>query len=70
MFGLGAAMIGFCLAPMNWVERAMFAVGGLMLIDPGVATDVGGLGLLAVALFLQWRKKRGLVTSELPTAAS
>jgi MYXO-CTERM domain-containing protein len=41
-----------------------------MLIDPGVATDVGGLGLLAVALFLQWRKKRGLVTSELPTAAS
>jgi len=65
MFGIGAAMIGFCLAPMNWLERAVFAVGGLLLIDPGLATDAVGLAMLGVGLFFQWRKslasKRGTV---------
>lgn len=70
MFGVGVAMIGFCLAPMNWMERAVFLVGGLMLIDPGIATDVGGLCLLAVGLFLQWRKQRALAAAGHPTAAS
>jgi len=70
MFGIGAAMIGFCLAPMNWVERALFMVGGLMLIDPGLATDIGGLGLLAVGLFIQWRKKKSLVAAGLPITSA
>jgi len=58
MFGVGVAMIGFCLAPMNWVERAWFAIGGLLLIDPGLATDAVGLAMLAVGLAYQWRKQR------------
>ncbi|MFB3819887.1 MAG: TRAP transporter permease, partial [Candidatus Methylomirabilales bacterium] len=60
MFGLGVAMIGFCLAPMNWFERVWFVIGGLMLIDPGVLTDVIGLVMLAVGLLYQWRKRRAL----------
>ncbi len=70
MFGIGAAMIGFCLAPMSWFERAVFLVGGLMLIDPGIVTDISGLGLLAVGLLFQWRKQRSLAAAGLPTAAS
>jgi len=70
MTAIGAAMIGFCLAPMNWVERALFMVGGLMLIDPGLATDIGGLGLLAVGLFIQWRKKKSLVAAGLPITSA
>jgi len=58
MFGLGVAMIGFCLAPMNWFERIWFAVGGLMLIDPGALTDVIGVVMLAVGLAIQYRKAR------------
>jgi TRAP transporter 4TM/12TM fusion protein len=58
MFGAGVAMIGFCLAPMTWWERVMFFFGGLMLIDPGLWTDAGGFGLLALALLYQWHKKK------------
>jgi TRAP transporter 4TM/12TM fusion protein len=58
MFGIGVAMIGFCLAPMNWFERGWFAVGGLLLIDPGTLTDSIGLLMLAIGLLIQWRKRR------------
>jgi TRAP transporter 4TM/12TM fusion protein len=58
MFGVGVAMIGFCLAPMNWFERVWFAVGGLMLIHPGTVTDAAGIVMLAAGLLLQWRKHR------------
>jgi TRAP transporter 4TM/12TM fusion protein len=69
MFGIGAAMIGFCLAPMNWAERILFVVGGLMLIDPGVVTDVTGVGFLVVGFVIQWWKKKALRTSDTPNAA-
>jgi len=70
MFGIGVAMIGFCMAPMNWAERVLFAVGGLMLIDPGIATDLSGLGLLTVGLLIQWWKQKTLTTAGTPTAAN
>jgi len=60
MFGLGAAMIGFCLAPMNWFERIWFAVAGLMLIDPGILTDAVGVAMLIVGFVVQWRKSRAI----------
>ncbi len=56
MFGVGAAMIGYCLIPMSWWERILFIIGGLMLIDPGTLTDIIGIAILAVGLFIQWRK--------------
>jgi TRAP-type uncharacterized transport system fused permease subunit len=59
MTAIGAAMIGFFVAPMNWVERILFIVGGLLLVDPGTLTDIMGIGLLAVLVFYQYRKKRG-----------
>ena len=58
MFGVGAAMIGYCLAPMRWWERILFAVAGLMLIDPGTVTDLIGIAMLAVGLVYQWRKSQ------------
>jgi len=60
MAGVGAAMIGYCLAPMRWWERILFAVAGLMLIDPGTVTDVMGIAMLAVGLVYQWRKSQSL----------
>ncbi|MBS1239201.1 MAG: transporter, fusion protein, partial [Deltaproteobacteria bacterium] len=59
MTAIGAAMIGFFVAPMNWAERILFIVGGLLLVDPGTITDIMGIGLLAVLVFYQYRKKRG-----------
>ncbi|KYZ77087.1 hypothetical protein AXX12_02835 [Anaerosporomusa subterranea] len=60
MTGLGAAMIGFCIAPMSWPERIMAGVGGIMLIDPGTFTDVIGIVLLAVVMFIQLKKKKDI----------
>jgi len=70
MFGLGAAMIGFCLAPMNWVERIWFGIAGLMLIDPGAVTDIIGIAMLAVGLYIQYRKKKVWVAAGSPTATA
>jgi len=58
MFGVGAAMIGYCLAPMRWWERIWFMVGGLMLIDPGTLTDLIGIAMLGVGLLYQWHKSK------------
>jgi TRAP-type uncharacterized transport system fused permease subunit len=70
MFGVGAAMIGFCVAPMNWFERVWFGIAGLMLIDPGALTDVIGIAMLAVGMVIQYRKKKVWVAAGAPTAAN
>ena len=62
MFGVGAAMIGYCLAPMRWWERIGFGIAGLMLIDPGTLTDIIGITLLAIGLIYQWRKSKSVTT--------
>lgn len=58
MFGVGTAMIGYCLATMKWYERVWFVIGGLLLIDPGTLTDIIGLGMLALGVVYQWFKSR------------
>jgi TRAP transporter 4TM/12TM fusion protein len=63
MTAVGAAMIGFFVAPMNWLERILFVVGGLLLVDPGTLTDIMGLVLLAGCVANQYRKKRAGVVS-------
>jgi UPF0716 family protein affecting phage T7 exclusion len=70
MFGVGAAMIGFCLAPMNWLERGLFLIGGLLLIDPGLTTDMAGFAMLAIGLLNQWRKRKTWAAAGSPTAAA
>jgi TRAP transporter 4TM/12TM fusion protein len=70
MFGIGAAMIGFCVAPMNWFERIWFAIAGLMLIDPRTVTDIIGIMMLAAGLVIQYRKKKVWVAAGSPTATS
>jgi len=58
MFGVGIAMIGFYQVAMRWWERAWFFAGGLMLIDPGLYTDLTGLSLLGVGILFQWYRKK------------
>ncbi len=60
MFGLGVAMIGYCLAPMVLWERGLFIVGGLMLIDPASLTDIIGIFLLGIGMFYQWHKSKAI----------
>ena len=53
MFAVSAALEGFLLKHMRWYERIASAIGGLLLIYPGVVTDVIGLSLVAVVVCLQ-----------------
>jgi TRAP transporter 4TM/12TM fusion protein len=49
IYFLAAAIAGFFLRPLNWPMRVCFAVGALLLIEPGWMTDVMGIGLVAIA---------------------
>lgn len=53
MFGVAAALQGYFLHKMNWFERIISIVGGLLLIYPGIVTDAIGLGLVGVMFVIQ-----------------
>ena len=53
IFGVSAALEGYLLRDMPVYQRLMCLAGGLLLIYPGVVTDVIGLGLFAVVVALQ-----------------
>jgi TRAP transporter 4TM/12TM fusion protein len=50
---LAASMEGYFLRTATWLERGLFLVAALLLIDPNFITDVIGIGVLAVALLMQ-----------------
>jgi TRAP-type uncharacterized transport system fused permease subunit len=50
---LAAGLEGYLLRPATWVERGLFLTAALLLIDPGLVTDLIGLALLAGAIGLQ-----------------
>lgn len=56
MAGIGAAVEGFIYTHLKWWERAALFVGGIMLIEPSLLTDVIGL-VLVVGIFLTQRAK-------------
>lgn len=57
IIGVAAGVIGWFLTNMTWWERLLSAVGGLLLIVPGIVTDVAGIGLVGLVLILQRIKK-------------
>lgn len=56
MVGVGAGVIGYFSTSLNAVERLAFFIGGLLLIDPGVVTDVMGIVLVGGAYLVQRRR--------------
>ncbi|MGE5577371.1 MAG: TRAP transporter permease [Syntrophothermus sp.] len=58
MVGVGAAVEGWLLTGASAPERILLLAGGLMLIDPGLYTDLAGLVILAGVWLFQIRKKR------------
>ena len=57
MFGVSAALEGYMITNMKWYERIISAAGGLLLIYPGLVTDVIGLGLVGLVLVAQIIRK-------------
>lgn len=50
---LAAALEGQLLRPATWLERGIFGAAAVLLIDPGLTTDVAGAVLSLVGLALQ-----------------
>ena len=63
IFAVAAALEGYLLDHMPAYQRLMSVVGGLLLINPGLLTDVIGIGLFAVVIAVQvmGRKKAAAV---------
>ncbi len=63
IFAIAAALEGYLLGHMRWYERVVSAAGGLMLIVPGVVTDIGGIALVGVMVLIQFTTVRKLKTA-------
>lgn len=58
IFAVSAALEGYFVARMRWYERIVSVAGGLLLIYPGIVTDVIGLSLVALMVVIQIFKKK------------
>ena len=56
MVALSSSLIGYLIADMKMPERIILFVSGLLMIIPEVTTDIIGLIVLAVCIFLQRRR--------------
>ena len=67
MFGVGAALEGYMFRNMKWYERILSAVGGLLLIYPGIETDIIGMAVVGVIVLSQYilkATKEGTLTAK------
>lgn len=58
MIALSSALIGYLADNCRIYERILLVAGGLMLINPGLMTDLAGIAIFAVVLFFQLGRKK------------
>lgn len=58
IFAVSAALEGYIFCRMAWYERLISVVGGLLLIYPGLVTDLIGVSLASVAIAIQIIRRR------------
>ena len=51
---VSASMEGYIMGDLNWFQRGLMLVGGLMMIYPGTATDAVGILLSGVVLVMKF----------------
>lgn len=56
IFGVASALSGYLYSNMNIVERIVTLAGGMMLIVPGVQTDIIGIALVGLIFFWQYTR--------------
>jgi TRAP-type uncharacterized transport system fused permease subunit len=54
VIALSGAIEGFVLTKTKWIERLLFGAGSILLIMPGLNTDLFGALFLAIATFSNW----------------
>lgn len=53
MYALAGAMQGYLITEARWYERAILFVSAILLVKPGLYTDLAGAGGLGLVYFLQ-----------------
>lgn len=53
IFAVSAALQGYFIRKMKWYERILSLIGGLLLIYPGIVTDIIGLSFVGVVALIQ-----------------
>ena len=53
IFGVSAGLEGYIIRNASWWERLLAVAGGLLLIYPGLVTDIAGLVLVSVVVVAQ-----------------
>jgi TRAP-type uncharacterized transport system fused permease subunit len=54
MIAIGAGVIGYWMRGMNWLERVLAVIVGLLLIYPETVSDIIGISAFIVLLALQY----------------
>lgn len=58
IFAVSASLEGYLFVRMPWYQRIPSLVGGLLLIYPGIVTDLAGIALVAIVVVAQIITKR------------
>ena len=58
IFAVSSSLEGYFMHNMSWYERLVSVAGGLLLIYPGVVTDLIGVALVGVVLVVQLTTKK------------
>lgn len=58
MVSLSSALIGFLADKCNLLERLLLVAGGLLMIQPGIVTDVIGILIFVAILLLQMKRRQ------------
>ena len=53
MTAIAAALAGYLITHAGRIERILFFIGGLLMIDPNLVTDIVGFGILLCAVVIQ-----------------
>ena len=62
VIALAAGLEGWLLMHASWWQRALWITGGLLMIVPGLTTDLAGLALASIPLASQLRKRAKTVS--------
>lgn len=63
MGGLATGFTGYLRTNCKTWERISLIIGGLMLVNPGTATDIAGFGILALIFIIQGKRIKKLAIS-------
>ena len=69
MIAVGAGLIGYWYVKLNWIARIISVIGGLMLMYPGLYSDLIGFGIFVVMLVTQYIASKRETDKEIKQAS-